>query len=123
MLFSSSGVQRSGDAPGDCLIGCPMPNASIEQWHIVVIVTRYTLFVASQYDVISTFADQRFDEVCWHNMHIQGRRSSGRAGGAAKQWSAMETYKNNKIVIKYVFFCSSTMLTSKITTKTYTKSF
>jgi len=27
------------------------------------IVTRYTLFVASQYDVIFTFANQRFGEV------------------------------------------------------------
>jgi len=44
----------------------------------VVIVTRYTMFVTSQYDVILTFANQRFGEVCWHNVHIQGRRSSGR---------------------------------------------
>jgi len=28
-----SGMQRSGDARGDCLIGCPFPNSSIEQWH------------------------------------------------------------------------------------------
>jgi len=34
-----SGVQRSGDARGDCLIGCPLPNSSIEQWRMVVIVT------------------------------------------------------------------------------------
>jgi len=27
-----SGVQRSGDARGDCLIGWPLPNSSIEQW-------------------------------------------------------------------------------------------
>jgi len=33
----SSGVQRSGDAP--------LPNSSIEQWRLVVIVTGYTLFV------------------------------------------------------------------------------
>jgi len=31
----------------------------------------------SQCDVIITFAKQRFGEVCKHNMHIQGRRSSG----------------------------------------------
>jgi len=31
---------------------------------MVVIVTEYTLFVASQYDVIFTFANQRFGEVC-----------------------------------------------------------
>jgi len=37
---------------------------------MVVIVTEYTLFVTSQYDVIFTFANQRFGEVCWHNMHI-----------------------------------------------------
>jgi len=47
---------------------------------MVAIVSGYTLFVTSQYDVILTFANQRFAEVCWHNMHIQGRRSSGREG-------------------------------------------
>jgi len=51
----------------------------------------HTLFVMSQYDIIFTFANQRFGEVCWHNMHIQGRRSSGRSGGAVKQLRAMET--------------------------------
>jgi len=25
-----SGVQRSGDARGDCLVGCPLPSSSIE---------------------------------------------------------------------------------------------
>jgi len=55
----SSGVQTSGDARGDCLIGCPpppLPNSSIEQWRMVVIVSGYTLFVTSQYDVLFTFA-------------------------------------------------------------------
>jgi len=28
------------------------------------------LFVTSQFDVISMFPNQRFGEVCWHNMHI-----------------------------------------------------
>jgi len=27
-----SGVQRSSDNRGDWLIGCPLPNSSIEQW-------------------------------------------------------------------------------------------
>jgi len=31
---------------------------------MVVIVTLYALFVTSQYDVIYTFANQRFGEVC-----------------------------------------------------------
>jgi len=40
----SSGVQRSSDAQGDCLTGCPLPNSSIEQWSIeVVIATGYTI--------------------------------------------------------------------------------
>jgi len=30
----------------------------------VVIVTGYTLFVTSQYDIIFTFANQRLGEVC-----------------------------------------------------------
>ena len=69
-----SGVQRSGDALGDCLIGCPLPNSSIEQWRMVVIVTGYTLFVTSQYYVIFTLQTK----VCRHNLYIQGRQSSGR---------------------------------------------
>jgi len=65
---------------------------------MVVIVIGYALFVTSQYDVIFTFANQCFGEVCWHNIHIQGRRSSGRAGGAVKELRAMETKKtqNNR---------------------------
>jgi len=49
-------------------------------------------------------------------MHIQGRQSRGRAGGAVKQLRAMETYKKQKIVTSYDCFCSSTMLTSRIIT-------
>jgi len=49
-------------------LDAPLPNSSIEQWRMVVIVTLYALFVTSQYDVIYTFANQRFGEVCWHSM-------------------------------------------------------
>ena len=84
---------------------------------MVVIVTGYTLFVTSQYDVIFTFANKRFGEVCWHNMHIQGCRSSGWLGGAVKQLRAMETCQIQKIATKYACFFSSTTPTSKIITK------
>jgi len=47
-----------------------LPNYSIEQWRMTVIVTGYTLFVMSQYNAIFTFANQRFAEVCWHILHI-----------------------------------------------------
>jgi len=47
-------------------------------------------------------------------LHVQGRRSCGRARGAVKQLRAMEIIKNKKIVTNCVCFCSSTMLTSKI---------
>jgi len=43
---------------------------------------------------------------------IQGRRSSGREGGAVIELRAMETLK--KIVATYACFCLETMLTSKI---------
>ena len=36
------------------------------QWHIVVICLWCVLFVTSQFDVIFTFPNQRFGEVCWH---------------------------------------------------------
>ena len=48
----------------------PLPNFSIEQWRMMVIVAGYTLFVTSQYDIIFTFANQRSGEVYWHIMHI-----------------------------------------------------
>jgi len=64
----NSGVHRSGDAWGDCLIGCPLLNTSIEQWRLVVIATGYKLFVTSQYDIIRTFATsvlaKFFDTTC-----------------------------------------------------------
>jgi len=41
----------------------PLPNFSIEQWRMVVIVTGYTLLVTSQYDVIFTFANHCFGDV------------------------------------------------------------
>jgi len=79
------------------LIGCPTSkfNSSIEQWRMVVIVTGYTPFVTSQYDVILTFANVRFDEVCWHNMHIEGRPSSGKAEGS-KRVESNGNIKNKK---------------------------
>jgi len=42
----------------------PLPNSSIEQQRMVVIVTGYMLFVTSQYDVKFTFSNQRFGKVC-----------------------------------------------------------
>jgi len=39
-------------------------------WGMVVIVAGHTLFVASQRDVIFTFANQRFGEAYFHNMRI-----------------------------------------------------
>jgi len=40
-------------------------------WHMVVICIWYALFVTSQFDVIFMFPNQRFGEVCWHNMHMR----------------------------------------------------
>jgi len=51
--------------PGGCLVVCPLPNSSIEQWRMVVIVAGYTLFATSQRYVIFTFANQPYGEVCW----------------------------------------------------------
>jgi len=47
----------------DCLYA-PVPKSSIEHLRMVVIVAGYTLFVTSEYDVIFTFANQYFSEVC-----------------------------------------------------------
>jgi len=40
------------------------------QWHCVVLCIWRALFVTSQFYVIVLFPNQRFGEVCWHNMHI-----------------------------------------------------
>ena len=101
----------------------PLPNSSIEQWHrpMVGIVTGYTMFVTSQYDVIFTFPNQRFGEVCWHNMHIQGRRTSSRAGKAIKLLRAMETYKRNSYQLCLFLFINNVDL--KNNNRNYRKSF
>jgi len=52
--------------------------------------------VTSPYNVIFMFANQRFGEACWHNMHIHGRRSNGRAREAVNELRTMETYKKQK---------------------------
>jgi len=56
-------LQRSGDARDDCLIGCPLLNSG-KAVAYGGLVTGYTLFVTSQYDVIFTFANKRFGQVC-----------------------------------------------------------
>jgi len=50
-------------------------------------------------------------------MHIQGRRNSGRAGGAVIELRAMETFQKQKKNVTNCLFLLSIMLTSKIITK------
>ena len=54
--------------PGRLLDWMPLPNSSIEQWRMVVIVTEHTLLVTSPYDVIFKFATnvlaKFFDTTC-----------------------------------------------------------
>jgi len=85
-------------------LDAPLLNSSIEQWRrpMVVIVTGYTLFVTSQYDVIFTFANQCFGEVCWHNMHIQGRRNSGR--GSSRNVEGNGNLQKTKKSFPIMFF-------------------
>jgi len=45
----------------------------------------------------------------------QGRRSSGREGGAEKGLRVMETYKKN--CFQFACFCSASSLTSKVITE------
>jgi len=77
----------------------------------MVVLLLTTLFVTSKHDVIFTFAKQRFGEVCWHNLHIQGHwsRSSGTAGEAVKELRAMETYKqqNNRYQLCFFLFINN----------------
>jgi len=61
---------------------------------MVVIVTEYTLFATSQYDVVFTFANQRFGEV--FDTTCIFRNAGAAAGGSVKEFRAMETYKKQK---------------------------
>jgi len=55
-----NGVQRSGDARGDYLIGCPLPNSSIEQWRIVVMV----IVIGQARNQGRAFAPPKFSKHC-----------------------------------------------------------
>jgi len=90
---------------------------------MVVIVTIYMLFVTSQYDNIFMFANQSFGEVCWHNIHDQGCRSSGRAGGTVKKFRAMETDKKQKNCYLLCLFLFINNVYLKNNNRNYRKSF
>jgi len=60
-----SGVQRSGDARGHCLIGCPLPNSSIEQWRTVA---RYFLQLMAKLKKMAKMAV--FLRICGQNCKI-----------------------------------------------------
>ena len=95
----SSGMQRSGDARGDCLIGCP----PTEFWYWAVAYGGHCCWIYVVCDVTIwrhiPVCKHRFGEICWHKMHILGRPSSGRAGVAVKMLRTMETY--NKQINRY----------------------
>jgi len=63
-----SGVQKSGGAWGDCMTVCPLPNFSIEQWRMAVIVTdtRYlwrhnmTPYSRLQTNTLAKFVDTTY---------------------------------------------------------------
>jgi len=59
-----SGLQRSGDARGDCLC----PPTKFQYW--AVAYGGHYYWKCAVCNVIFTFANQRFGKVCWHNMHI-----------------------------------------------------
>jgi len=89
---------------------------------LVAIVTGYV--VTSQYDVIFKFANQRFGEVCWHNMHNKLRHlSSGRAGRAVKMMRAMETYKKQKNRYQLCLFLFNNNVDLKNNNRNIEKSF
>ena len=59
-------------------LNAPLPNSSIEHWRMVIIVSGYTGFVTSQYDVIFTF-----DTTCiFRDAEEAVRKQSRRHGGA-----------------------------------------
>jgi len=93
---ASSGVQWSDDARGDCLIGCPLPKPNIEPWRMMVIVTGYTLFVTSQYDVIFRFATNSLAKFVDTTCAFRDAGAAVGQRGAVKQLRAIGTYKKQK---------------------------
>ena len=86
------------------------------------LVTGYTLFVSSPYYVIFTFANQRFCEVCWRNMNIQGCQSSGRQGeqqNSGGQWKLIK----NKNLLPLMFVSVHQQCWLKNNNRDYGKSF
>jgi len=84
-------------------LDAPLPNSSIEHrlGPMVVIITRYNLFVTSQYDVIFTFAtnilEKFVDTTCIF------RDAGAAAGRAVKILREMETSKKNKKLLPITF--------------------
>ena len=58
-----------------------------------------------------------------HNMHIQGRRRSGRAERAVKMLRAMETYKKQKNRYQLCLFLFINNVDLKNNNRNYRKSF
>ena len=84
---------------------------------MMAIVTGYTLFVTSQYDVIFRFATNVLAKFIDTTCVFGDAGAATGQGGAVKQLRAIGTYKNKKIVTNYACFCSSTTLASKMITE------
>jgi len=123
-VLLTSGVQRSGDARADCLIGCPLPKPNIERWRMVVIVTVYTLFfVTSQYDVIFRFATNVLAKFVDTTCVFRGTGATLGQGGAVKQLRAIGTYKKQKNRYQLCLFLFISNVDLKNNNRNYKKSF
>ena len=94
-------------------------NSSIKQWRMVVLLLdrrRLWCHNMTSYSRLQT-------NVCWHNMHVQGCRSSGRAGWAVKEFRAMETYKQQKNRYQLCLFLFINNVDLKNNNRNYRKSF
>jgi len=67
----------------------------------------WMLFVTSHYDVIFTFANQRFGEVCSHNMHIQGHGRSGREAVPSPRWAFVGLAPQTKLQVPPKLNCEA----------------
>jgi len=69
-FLSVGGAQRCGNARGDCLIVCPPTKF---QYWAVADGGHHCPWIFAVCDVTicrHAFTNQRYGEVCWHNMHI-----------------------------------------------------
>jgi len=116
-------MQRSGDARGDCLNGCPLPNYSIEQWRVVVIV--YWIYAVSDVtnDVMFRFGTNVLAKFVDTTCIFSGAGEAvgqGEQQNSLGQWKLIKKQKNRFLLCLFLFISNVDL---KYNNRNYRKSF